>query len=86
MHSKLVKSAEFDAEFEPVEKFAQKLMRKKLSKKSDRKIEFLTVITLCKGFPPLTFYVNFFALFSADSNAALNFGFCDTHINFVKNV
>ncbi len=44
--------AEFDADFESVDK---KIMRKKLSTKGDRKLEFLTVITVCKGFWPITF-------------------------------
>jgi hypothetical protein len=52
--------AEFDADFESVDK---KIMRKKLSTKGDRKLEFLTVITVCKGFWPITFLWTFLHFF-----------------------
>jgi hypothetical protein len=56
-----IKNAEFDADFDTVKK---KLMRKKLSKKSDRKMKFLTVITVCKGFSAYKFVcLNFLHLF-----------------------
>jgi hypothetical protein len=47
------KNAEFDADFESVEK-QRKILGDK-SKKSKRKMEFFTIITMCKFFRPLTF-------------------------------
>ncbi len=55
----VLKNAEFDADFESSENVAKKLMWKKLSTIKDRKIEFLTFITLCKRFWPVTFWVIF---------------------------
>jgi hypothetical protein len=60
----MIKSAEFDADFELVEKLAKRLIRKNVSTKRDRKMEFLTFITTL---------VKFFALFSKESNSALIF-------------
>jgi hypothetical protein len=46
------------ADFESVEQVAKKLMRK-----SERKMEFLTFITGCKSFWPITSLGEFFAFF-----------------------
>ncbi len=54
----MIKNAELDADFESFEKVAKNLM-KKVSTKSDRKIEFLTFIIECKSFRPITYGVNF---------------------------
>ncbi len=48
------KKAEFDADFESLKIF-KKLMGKSDQQKSDRKMEPLTFITVCKGFRPITF-------------------------------
>jgi hypothetical protein len=56
-----IKNANLDAELESVEKAAN-LRRKKLSTKKWR-IEFLTFITLCKTFRPITFLGRFFMHF-----------------------
>jgi hypothetical protein len=53
-------------------------MRKSDQQKSDRKTE-LRLITECKIFLPITFLGEFFALFSTDSNSALNFAFYDIY-------
>ncbi len=78
------KNAEFDADFESVEKVAKKRTRKKLpTKKEAEKIEVSTFITVCKSFWPTTF-CGFCALFSADSNLTSNLAFYDIHIEFDK--
>jgi hypothetical protein len=45
-------------------------LRKRLSTKSDRKMEFLTFISVCKSFRPVGLYLFwcFFALFTTNSN------------------
>jgi hypothetical protein len=81
LHSKFVKKipskkaiwvskpAEFDADFESAEKVAKNSCEKSDQRKSDRK---------------WSFWMNFFSVFSTDSNSALNFAFYDTHIGIVK--
>ncbi len=58
-----IKNAEFNAEIESIEK-VKELMQKSYQRKSDRKIQFLTFITVCKIFWPITFFgwtfLNFF--------------------------
>ncbi len=77
-----VKNAEFDAGFEPAEKVAKYLCEKSYQrKKRDRKIKFLTYYFGQKFSANNFFWVNFFALFSTDSNSALNFVFYDIHIS-----
>jgi len=46
-------------------------------RKSDRQMEFITFITVCKRF-----LGELFALFSTDSNSALNFACYGTYIEF----
>jgi hypothetical protein len=57
---------------------------KKVSTKSDRKMEFLTFITECKSFRPITYGVNFLAFFQRISNSASNFALNDIHIEFLQ--
>jgi hypothetical protein len=64
----LSRKAEFDADFESVEKV----------KKNSREKSYQRKVTENS---PVTFWVNFVALFSTDSNSALKFSFCDTHID-----
>ncbi len=76
-----IKNAEFDADFESVEKVAKSCQRK-----SDRKMEFLTFITVCKSFRPIPynfFWINCFPFFSTDLYSASNFAFFGNHIKFL---
>jgi hypothetical protein len=57
-----IKNAEFDAELKFIEK---------VTKLVKSKIEFLTFITACKCFRPVTFLGDFFALFP------MGLKFCD---------
>jgi hypothetical protein len=79
------KNAEFDADFESVEKIAKRLS---YQRNIDRKMEFFTFITasvqgpLSKGFRPS--WTNFFAFFPPDSNSASSFAFCNNNILFLQ--
>jgi hypothetical protein len=79
-----IENAEFDADFESIDKVANNSCEISYQRKSDRKMEFLTYITVCKSFPSIFFLMIFFALFSTDSSSALNFAFYDNHIEFLK--
>jgi hypothetical protein len=79
----MIKNAEFDDEFKFIEKVAKNLM-KKVSTKSDRKMEFLIFIPVCKSFRPITYGVNFLAFFQRISNSASNFALNDIHIEFLQ--
>jgi hypothetical protein len=79
----MIKNAEFDDDFESFEKVAKNLM-KKVSTKSDRKIDFFTFITVCKIFQPITYGVNFLAFFQRISYSASNFALNDIHIEFLQ--
>jgi hypothetical protein len=48
------KNAEFDADFELVENVVTNSCEKSYHRKSDRKPEFLTFISACKSFPPIS--------------------------------
>ncbi len=50
------KNAEFEVVFESVETLEDNSCEKSYYRKSDRKIEFFTFITVCKSFPPITFF------------------------------
>jgi hypothetical protein len=50
-----IKNAEFESDFESVEKTAKNLMRKSYQRKIYRKIEFFTFITAYKSFQPIAF-------------------------------
>jgi hypothetical protein len=52
-----IKKGEFDGNFEFAEKVAKKLMRKKvIYEKVTEKWIIFTFITVCKSFPPITFF------------------------------
>jgi hypothetical protein len=53
--------------FESLKKFA-KSHAKKWSMNNDRNMEFLTSVTVCKSFRPVTFLDEHFCNFSTDSN------------------
>ncbi len=48
------KNAEFDADFVLVEKVVTNSCEKNYQRKRDKKMEFLTFITVCKSFPPIS--------------------------------
>ncbi len=78
------KSAEFDADFESIEKVVKKVISMKV-------VEFCTFLpfsTGSKSFQPYNFLrVNFFANFSKDSNSASNSAFFYTHFEIIwKNI
>jgi hypothetical protein len=62
---------------------------KSYQRKSDRKIEFLTFITVCKSFRPVSynfFWVNCFAFFQRIRNQYRILRFMVTTSNFCKKV
>ncbi len=55
-HAYAYKDAQFDTDFESAEKRCKTRKQKSYQRKSERKIEFLTFITVCKIFRSLTFW------------------------------
>ncbi len=53
------KNAEFDADFESVEKFAKNACEKSYQRTIDRKMQLLTFVNVFKSFPPITFWMHF---------------------------
>jgi hypothetical protein len=47
------KTAEFDADFESAKKLQKDTCNKSYRQRSDRKMEFLTFITVCKSLRPI---------------------------------
>ncbi len=64
----------------PLKKLQEHSCEKIYQQKSERKLKFLTFITMCESFSPFTFWVNNCTLFSTDSI----FSFYDIHIKFLK--
>jgi hypothetical protein len=58
-----IKNAEFDADFEFVEKVAQNLCVKVINGKVREKWSFSTFSTVCKSFPPKNFLCDIFSFF-----------------------
>jgi hypothetical protein len=50
-----IKNTECDAHFDSIEKAAKNLTGKSYQRKSERKMELLTFITVCISFQPITF-------------------------------
>ncbi len=59
------------------------IRRKNYQRKSYRKLEFFTLIIVCKSFYPINVLGEFWTVFWTVSNSASNFGFYDTHIEFL---
>jgi hypothetical protein len=88
LHPTFVKKISYEQQYGYQNPQNLMLISKKMQKNHAKKVlsEEVTekwsfwIITECKIFLPITFLGEFFALFSTDSNSALNFAFYDTYI------
>ncbi len=79
------KNAEFDADFESVEKLKNFYTKKLLSKSWRKYALFFTFTHVHLYVLQITFCVNFFGNFSMDLKPAWNSAFFDTHIEYKNN-
>ncbi len=73
-----IKNAEFEANFESIEKLQKDSREKSYQRKSDITMKFLIFITVCKRFRPITSFGCFFL------ELCINFVFNDTHIELLQ--